>query len=330
LAIKKTQRGVVMKGFCCIWFVCLVWCVTPACAGVVRNGSFEMDGPIYQVTANARPRYWCDVNYNPSKFSAYVLDDWKTDGTYSLTLYTYTASFQQNDAITISQSVYLKNVQQVVFDAYFSANNGWLPDIVTARVLIEGNEVWNSDGLTFSGGQFEGEISIDVNENLKDENNHLLSLQLRVDIATHAFDQYVAQWDNIRFSGCSSPGDFTGDCVVDINDLVIFANGWLKGGATDLTGDGATNFADFAVFANFWGATGNLSPTQPPESNLLDADLNDDGIVDYGDILVFSENWLGDGGPCVRADLNKDGVVDFADFAILANSWHQTGSLYGW
>jgi hypothetical protein len=62
----------------------------------------------------------------------------------------------------------------------------------------------------------------------------------------------------------------------------------------------------------------------------LDADLNDDGIVDYGDILVLSEYWLGDGGPCVRADFNNDGIVDFVDFAILAESWQQTGSLYGW
>ena len=27
-----------MKGFCGIWIVCLIWCVTPAGAGVVKNG----------------------------------------------------------------------------------------------------------------------------------------------------------------------------------------------------------------------------------------------------------------------------------------------------
>jgi hypothetical protein len=324
----------VMKGFCGIWLVCLIWCVTPAGAGVVRNGSFEMDGPIYHVTANARPRYWCDVSYNTSKFYSYVLDDWKTDGAYSLTMLSNPVAFQQNDAATISQAVYLKDVHQIVFDAWFSAAYGsWVPSTATARVLIDGNEIWNSDGLTFSGGQFKGQIAIDVNENFKDENNHTLSLQLRIDVAIASPDFYYTQWDNIRFNtGCigSMPGDFTGDCVVDINDLAFFANGWLKPGNTDLTGDGVTNFADFAVFADSWGATGELSPGQPPESNLLDADLNDDGIVDYGDILVFSENWLGDGGPCVRADLNNDGIIDFLDFAKLAKSWQQTGSLYGW
>jgi len=319
-----------MKVFCGIWLVCLIWCVTPAGAGVVRNGSFEMDGPIYSVTANTRPRYWCDVSYNPSKFSMYVDNDWRTDGAYSLTIYSNTVAFQQNDAATISQSVYLKDVHQVIFDAYFSAYYGWPPNIVTARVLIDGNEIWNSDGLTFSGGWFEGQIAIDVNENFKDANNHILSLQLRMDVAIFGPDMYLAQWDNIRFSTCSLPGDFTADCVVDINDLAFLANSWLKPGDADLTGDGAANFADFAVFADFWGVTAEPNSAQPPDSNLLDADLNDDGIVDYGDVLVFSENWLGRGGSCVRADLNDDGIVDFVDFAILAKSWQQTGSLYGW
>jgi hypothetical protein len=322
-----------MKVFCGIWLACLIWCVTPAGAGVVRNGSFEMGGPIYPVyvTADARPRYWCDVSYDTAKFVAYVRNDWKTDGAYSLTMYAKPVVLQQNDAATISQSVYLKGVQQVIFDAFFSSANGfWVPSIATARVLIDGNEVWNSDGLTFPGGQFEGEIAIDVNENFKDANSHILSLQLRIDVAILSDDYYFAQWDNIRFSICSLTGDFTGDCVVDINDLAFFANSWLKPGDPDLTGDGAANFADFAIFANFWGATSEPNSAQPPESNLLDADLNDDGIVDYGDVLMFLENWLGDGGPCVRADLNDDGIVDFVDFAILAESWQQTGSLYGW
>lgn len=324
-----------MKGFCGIWLVCLIWCVTPAGAGVVRNGSFEMDGPINYVSADTKPIYWCDVSYNSSIFSAYVGNDWKTDGTYSLTMSTNMfVTFEPNDIETISQAVYMKDVNQIIFDIQLYAGYGsWDTHIITARVLIDSNEVWNSDGLAFSSGQFAGEISIDVNENFKDENNHILSLQLRTDVGTFSYAQYVAQWDNIRFyAGCNGllPGDFNGDCIVDINDLAAFASGWLKPDGPDLTGDGVTNFADFAVFADFWGTSGDSGSAQPPQDNLLDADLNDDGIVDYVDILMFSKDWLGDGGPCVRADLNDDGLVDFADFAILAESWQQTGSLYGW
>ena len=324
----------VMRSFCGIWLVCLIWCVTPACAGVVRNGSFEMDGPINYVTADTRPTYWCDVSYDVAKFSAFLDDYWKTDGNYSLAMFTLRGkTYQQNDSATISQSVHFGNAVQIVFDLYLYASNVWDPNIATARVLIDGNEVWNSDGLTFSDGQFEGEVAIDVNGIYKDENNHLLSLQLRMDANGTYLTQYYSQWDYVRFNyACSGslPGDFTGDCVVDINDLALFVNGWLKSGDPDLTGDGITNFADFAVFADFWGTSNGSSTAQPPQDNLLDADLNDDGIVDYGDIIIFSEDWLGDGGPCVRADLNGDGIVDFVDFAILAESWQQTGSLYGW
>jgi hypothetical protein len=315
-----------MKGLCGLWLVCLIWCVTPAGAGVVKNGSFEMDGPISYVTADTRPRYWCDVTYNDSIFSAYVGSDWKTDGQYSLTMFTSMfVVFQQNGAATISQPVYLNGVEQIIFDIRLLAvGNFWDPNIITSRVLIDGNEVWDSNGLTFSGGQFVGEIAIDVNEIYKDGNNHILSLELRTNIVITSYTQYVAQWDNVRlYSGCTLPGDFTGDCVVDINDLAVFAKGWLQDGSH-------FNFADFAIFADFWGTSDNSSTTQPPQDNLLDADLNDDGIVDYADILLFSESWLGDGGPCVRADLNNDGIVNFFDFVTIAESWQQTGSLYGW
>ena len=324
-----------MKGLCSFWIVCLLWCVTPAGASVVRNGSFEMDGPI-NVSANTRPRYWCDVNYNSDKFSMFLDGSWKTNGNYSLAMLSSRGkAFQQGDSATISQSVYFTDAAQIVFDLYLTSGfyGTWNPDVVTACVLVDGNEIWNSDVLVLSGGEFNGEVAIDINQIYMDEKSHILSLQLKADINNTSTDQYWAQWDYVRFYyDCSGslPGDFTGDCVVDINDLSFFANGWLKPNGPDLTGDGVTNFADFAVFADFWGVTGEFSSTQPPQDNLLDADLNDDGIVDYGDIIMFSEDWLGDGGPCVRADLNEDGVVDFVDFSILAKSWQQTGSLYGW
>jgi hypothetical protein len=68
----------------------------------------------------------------------------------------------------------------------------------------------------------------------------------------------------------------------------------------------------------------------PSQSDLLDADLDDDGIVDFSDVIVLCGDWLAEGGPCVRADLKQDGVIDFFDFVKLAEKWQQTGSLYGW
>ncbi len=54
-------------------------------------------------------------------------------------------------------------------------------------------------------------------------------------------------------------------------------------------------------------------------------DLDDNGTVDVGDLMLFAEQWLETGcdGPewCEGADLNRDGKVDMADFAIISEYW---------
>lgn len=46
-------------------------------------------------------------------------------------------------------------------------------------------------------------------------------------------------------------------------------------------------------------------------------DLNTDGSIDWGDIAVIAENWLGSG----EGDLHSDGVVNFLDFAEFTRVW---------
>jgi hypothetical protein len=312
----------------------LICCSICSGVGIVKNGSFENDGYIEYITQddNDRPEYWCDVSYDQSKFAAYLDNYWKTNGSYSLLMYSYSTIFGPNDAAEISQSVYLADTNQLDFDlALYTDYGAWDVNVATARVLIDNNEVWNSDGLQFTAGQFEGEIAVELNPNLKDENVHIFTLQIRIDVGRYNIAQYYSQWDNIRFSySCRLPGDLTGDCVVDINDLNALADGWLSPAGPDLTGDGASNFADFAVLADNWQTTGDSNTSVPSQSDLLDADLDDDGIVDFSDVIVLCGDWLAEGGPCVRADLKQDGVIDFFDFVKLAEKWQQTGSLYGW
>ncbi len=56
------------------------------------------------------------------------------------------------------------------------------------------------------------------------------------------------------------------------------------------------------------------------------ADFNNDGIVDFPDLVVFISQWLqndpniNDGSYCV-SNFNQDGIVDFADFAVFAVQW---------
>jgi hypothetical protein len=56
------------------------------------------------------------------------------------------------------------------------------------------------------------------------------------------------------------------------------------------------------------------------------ADLNTDGVVDYFDIEIMTEEWLHSGSE-LQSDLYDDDFVDFADYAILAEQWLRTD---GW
>jgi hypothetical protein len=56
-------------------------------------------------------------------------------------------------------------------------------------------------------------------------------------------------------------------------------------------------------------------------------DLNDDGIVDYFDIEVMTNEWLISGGQ-LQSDLFDDDFIDFADFSILAAEWLWKGEWY--
>ena len=50
------------------------------------------------------------------------------------------------------------------------------------------------------------------------------------------------------------------------------------------------------------------------------ADFNNDGVVDYRDFIVVTEDWLTSGGN-LTADLAMDGFIDFADYAVFADDW---------
>ena len=57
-------------------------------------------------------------------------------------------------------------------------------------------------------------------------------------------------------------------------------------------------------------------------TELLIADLNGDGHVDFEDVFIMVGDWLKrvQVDP-LKSDLNKDGYVDFQDFSIVADSW---------
>jgi hypothetical protein len=50
----------------------------------------------------------------------------------------------------------------------------------------------------------------------------------------------------------------------------------------------------------------------------LTGDINNDGVLDFQDLLIFAQNWGNVASTYLQGDLNFDGVNDFADLLILA------------
>jgi hypothetical protein len=53
----------------------------------------------------------------------------------------------------------------------------------------------------------------------------------------------------------------------------------------------------------------------------LKGDINGDGKVDFIDLKMLTDNWLGDEPAADIAPPEGDGIINFLDFAVLAEDW---------
>ena len=285
---------------------------------VVENGSFEEDGTaIADITAEI-PHGWDDVNMPSGWFGGSVYADWATHGDYYLNLYTYAyGTFAADETITISQQVYLADVNQIIFDVKLDTTYGdpWDPAKRTAVMLIDGTVVWesNSVGADVGGDYFDQ--TVDVN-GIYDASPHTLTLGLRANMSETSYVDYRTQWDFVRFDTyCEGfgflQGDINLDCYVDWLDLEMLAGQWLVESPAekyDLFQDAnnIVNFNDFAVLADSW-----MANSYELDSTLMAMDLNYDGIVNFIDYAILAEDW-------------SSGAADYNDIAVLADEWLQT------
>lgn len=327
--------------------------VSGARAGVsvVMNSSFEHDGYINDI--NEEPPYrWSDVSAADAKFKGLVADatDWTIHGDHYLVLYSYSyAILNAGDEATVSQQVYLTDVNEIVFNVRLETSVGyddpWHTSKRTAFLKIDQDVVWDSNGLEGAPDDVRGEYLDQVyivEEEYKDANSHTLSVGLRVNQDDWLNPvSYYTKWDLVRFdTHCGGFGylsqDFARDCYIDGLDLAVLARQWLEdvNEVYDLFKDGIFNFNDYDLFAEYWMAnsdSNNWRDDNCYQAPLPDGDLNDDGIVNFVDFAILTDDWQEDVEikDCIRGDINRSERVDYDDILILLDEWLAKSWLYG-
>ena len=309
--------------------------ITQAGVSLIMNGSFESDGIINDITAQA-PRRWCDVNLPAGQFGGKVDTYWSTHGDYSLILFSKSSlTFAVGDMATVSQDVYLMDVNQIIFDIELSGTHSsfpWQSEKFSAIVFIDGNVVWDSRDWVPDG---DGEYSFEVNGiDINDANLHTLSLAMKANKEEYQFTQYTVRWDFVKFdTHCGGFGylaeDLNHDCYVDMLDLRVLTEQWLGEELNreyDLFHDQELiiNFPDFATFSSYW------QNNNCPQSNWCGgSDFNRSGTVDSTDLKIFADHWLGQ-VTLLLSDLVEDEVVNFKDFAFFAEMFTSNTDWRNW
>jgi len=314
---------------------------------IVKNGSFENNGAISDITTKA-PQYWCGINVPTAKFGGKVDTAWKTHGSYSLTLYSKAGkSFIVGEEAAVSQQVYLGDVNEIFFDIQLTGTHGsypWDSKKFSAILRIDSNDIWDSKGL--EPNNVNGSYSIEFNDvNVNDSNMHTLSLVMRANKSEMQITQYNVRWDFVKFdTHCGGfgylPEDLNMDCYVDINDLGMLAEQWLEtepnyNDRYDLFIDDSNtiNFYDYAVLAAGWLDNSDWRNWQADncyEALPLDTDIDNDGVVNFEDFAVLANDWMKTKTVgCLQGDINCSGSVDYKDVAIMADEWLMTSWMYG-
>ncbi len=311
-----------------------------ASVNLMGNYSFEDNNSVIDpLSETSTPLAWTDVNLPADKFGGYVDTSWQIDGQYCLTVYSERrGEFEANDLGTVSQQVYLGDVNEITFDLKLGTTNSqvpWNADRFSAVLLIDGNEVWDSNELaTVSNGEYIDVISVNIDQIYKDSSVHTLSLGVKAHVSPSDpqpyYIYYLSQWDNFRFDGyCRGGGylraDLNMDCYVDWGDVKMLAEKWLDL-PSDFIGDyngklferydlysdpnNIINLWDYAVLINSW-----MGDSIGQETTLLEGDLNEDGIVNFVDFAILT------------SEMNN-AVIDYNEVGVITDQWLEKDWIY--
>jgi hypothetical protein len=291
----------------------------------IANNSFEYDEEIGNIRSQW-PTGWDDVNV-PLNFYGSVTFYWSSDPDYSLLLRSNgDGTFFPDDIATISQDVYMADVDEIIFDIRLDTSSGvWDPSKRRAFIKIEDVVVWSTDdfaGVDLRGTYLDEVADISGNETIRDGQMHVLTLGLESKVSeAYPMVTYFVYWDLIGFdSYCRGgigflEGDFNRDCFVNESDLKELANHWLfeveDPNKYDLYDSNMIDFMDYSIFAQYW-----MGSSYVQDEQYLEGDINMDGIVNFVDYAMLIE--LGD---IVSGDVES--LEAFVD------DWLKTNWMYG-
>lgn len=187
----------------------------------------------------------------------------------------------------------------------YTDGSQWRPSVA---MNDDGNfiVVWDGPGVGDNGGIF-GQRYKNDGTSIGDEfqiNTYLVGDQKYANAAVKDSGEFAAVWQSN-----GQDGDSYG----------IFGELGPKICCADFNGDLFVNFQDFAFLAEEW----------LKESNPLKTDLIDDNKIDKLDLGALSEQWLKPCYQCSQADIYNDGKIDFKDYSLLASNWQGQGPLAG-
>ena len=304
-------------------------------ASWIFNGSFEDNNDLIDITED--PLVGWDANIHDNFMGETW--DWNSDGQYCLKLSSegfYNADFVAGQQATVSQQVDLTDANKIIFDIYLSSYfyENWDGTKFTAFINIDNspNDIWTS-AIDANGLYYDVNIPVDFLTG-----THTLYLGIRAEVTGDLLDYYEAYWDFVKFDTyCGGRGylasDLNLDCYVDFIDFGLMANKWFRSDLTpadnylDLEPDGSMNMFDITILAEQW-----LLCTDWADSNCsnvpldLSADINIDGIVNFGDYGILTANQ-----PVLtneKADIDGSGTVDYNDLKIMNDQWLKRNWLY--
>ncbi|MFW6155062.1 MAG: right-handed parallel beta-helix repeat-containing protein [Planctomycetota bacterium] len=116
--------------------------------------------------------------------------------------------------------------------------------------------------------------------------------------------------------------EFTGDAVVDLDDLAVFKQSFATSGTGggDCDMNGTVDLDDFVTLKNAFGL--ELASIEAPTHVQQPGDANADGCVDLDDFVLLKQNFgTTSGATWAMGDFNASGSVDLDDLMILKQNF---------